>query len=67
MESLKTQAMMGIGMAEGLIEQIAAVESAEELDAAVGPLLQMVMGSIGSAMPADGPEYWEDEEPEEEE
>ena len=67
MEALKTQAMMGIGMAEGLIEQIAAVESAEEFDAAVGPLLQMVMGSFASAMPADGPETWDDEDAEEEE
>ena len=67
MAALKTQAMMGIGMAEGLIEQIAAVETAEEFDAAVGPLLQMVMGSVASAMPADGPETWDDEDAEEEE
>ena len=67
MASMKTQALMGIGMAEGLIEQIASMESAEEFDAAVGPMLQAVMGSIASAMPADDSEDWVDEGAEEEE
>lgn len=46
MAGMKTQAMMGLGMAEGLIEQIATIESAEQFDAAVGPLLQGLMGSL---------------------
>ncbi len=46
MSAMKTQAMMGLGMAEGLIEQIATIESAEQFDAAVGPLLQGLMGSF---------------------
>lgn len=70
MESIKTQAMMGLGMAEGLIEQIATIESAEQFDAAVGPLLQGLMGSIdlGDFADSDDDEgdETENEEPAEE-
>ena len=44
-----------------------AMESAEEFDAAVGPLIQLVMGSVASAMPADDSESWVGEDTEEEE
>ena len=71
---IKTQAMMGLGMAEGLIEQIAAIESAEQFDAAVGPLLQGLMGSLqfgesddseddGKNEPEDEPEDQPESEP----
>jgi hypothetical protein len=63
MESMKTQAMMGLGMAEGLIEQIATIETAEQFDAAVGPMLEGLMGSIDLGDLSDS---GDDEEPEEE-
>ena len=65
MESMKTQAMMGLGMAEGLIEQIATIETAEQFDAAVGPMLQGLMGSMDFGDvedSSDDTEYWETEE-----
>jgi hypothetical protein len=46
---MKGQALMGLAMAEGVIEQIAATETVEELDAAVGPMLQAIMGSLNFA------------------
>ena len=39
----------------------------EDFDAAVGPILQMVMGSIASAMPADDSADWAEEDTEIEE
>ena len=46
---MKGQALMGLAMAEGIIEQIAATETVEELDAAIGPMLQAMMGSLNFA------------------
>jgi len=46
---MKGQALMGLAMAEGVIEQIAATETVEELDAAVGPMLQAIMGNLNFA------------------
>lgn len=46
---MKGQALMGLAMAEGVIEQIAATETVEEFDAAVGPMLQAIMGSLNFA------------------
>lgn len=43
---MKGQALMGLAMAEGVIEQIAATETVEELDAAIGPMIQAMMGSL---------------------
>lgn len=51
MDEVKGQAMMGLAMAEGMIEQVAAVETAEEFDALIGPMLEAVMGSVAQAMP----------------
>jgi hypothetical protein len=66
MAAIKTQAMMGLGMAEGLIDQIATIESAEQFDAAVGPLLQGLMGSIDLGDFADSDDDEEDEDDEDE-
>jgi len=46
---MKGQALMGLAMAEGVIEQIAATETVEELDAAIGPMIQAMMGSLNFA------------------
>ncbi len=44
MAAQKTQIMMFFGMADGLIEQIASLQTSEEFDAAIGPLLAGFMG-----------------------
>ncbi len=49
---IKPQAMLGLAMAEAFVEQMAAIESSEQFDAAVGPMLQSVMGSLAFAPPA---------------
>ncbi len=46
---MKGQALMGLAMAEGVIEQIAATETVEELDAMIGPMLQGIMGNLNFA------------------
>jgi hypothetical protein len=50
-EGLKTQAMFGLGMAEGVIEQVAAMESLEQFDAMMGPMLESVLGMVMEAIP----------------
>lgn len=66
MAEQKTQIMMVFGMADGLIEQIASLQTPEEFDAAVGPLLAGFMG--GGSMSTGGDDDWEmtEEAPEEE-
>ncbi len=44
MAAQKTQIMMFFGMADGLIEQIASLQTPEEFDAALGPMLAGFMG-----------------------
>jgi hypothetical protein len=61
-QELKSQAMFGLAMAEGFVTQLATIESPEEFDAAVGPMLQGLMGNLGSMMPEASGE--EDSEPE---
>ncbi len=58
MAELKGQAAFGLAMAEGIIEQVAVVESAEEFDALVGPMIEAVMGNLSFAVP---PQAGEDE------
>ena len=53
MDEMKGQALMGLAMAEGLIEQVATVQTAEEFDALIGPMIQAMMGSMGSMMEED--------------
>jgi hypothetical protein len=66
MAAQKTQIMMFFGMATGLIDQIASLQTPEEFDAAVGPMLAGFMG--GPSMDMGEEEDWEMEEesPEEE-
>jgi hypothetical protein len=60
---LKPQAMFGLAMAEAFVEQMAAIESSEQFDAAVGPMLQSVMGSLAFAPPPAGEAPPADDEP----
>jgi hypothetical protein len=46
---MKGQALMGLAMAEGVIEQIAATETVEDFDAMIGPMLQGIMGNLNFA------------------
>jgi hypothetical protein len=65
MAAQKTQIMMFFGMADALIDQIASLQTPEEFDAAIGPMLAPFMG--GPSMDIDDEEEWESEEPEIEE
>jgi hypothetical protein len=58
--------MMVFGMADGFIEQIASLQTPEEFDAAIGPMLAPLLGMESMDMGED--EEWEvpEEEPEEE-
>ena len=66
MAAQKTQIMMFFGMADGLIEQIASLQTPEEFDAAIGPLLAGFTG--GHSMNMGEEEEWEmtEEAPDEE-
>ncbi len=61
MAAQKTQMMMFFGMADGLIEQIASLQTPEEFDAAIGPMLAPFMGG-GMGMGMEEEEAWTDEE-----
>ena len=67
MAAQKTQIMMFFGMADGLIEQIASLQTPEEFDAAIGPMLAPFLGAASMGM-MDDDEEWEEPEdvPEEE-
>ena len=49
----KTQSMMFFGMADGLIEQIASLQTPEEFDAAIGPMLAPILGAVSMGMVED--------------
>jgi hypothetical protein len=59
MAAQKTQIMMFFGMADGFIEQIASLQTPEEFDAAVGPMLAPLMGG---EMDYGDEEVWEEPE-----
>jgi hypothetical protein len=61
MAAQKTQIMMFFGMADGLIEQIASLQTPEEFDAAIGPMLAPFMGAASMGM-MGGDEGWEEPE-----
>ncbi len=63
MAAQKTQIMMVFGMVDGLIEQIASLQTPEEFDAAIGPMLAPFMG--GASMGMEDDEAWTDDETEE--
>ncbi len=56
---LKPQALMGLAMAEGFVGQVAAIQTPEQFDAAVGPMIEAVMGNL-AFLPQGG---MEDETP----
>ena len=60
MAAQKTQIMMFFGMTDGLIEQIASLQTPEEFDAAIGPMLAPFMGMATMNMGDD--EEWEEPE-----
>jgi len=66
MAAQKTQIMMFFGMADGLIEQIASLQTPEEFDAAIGPMLAPFLGGVSMDMGADEAWEMEEEAPEEE-
>lgn len=61
MAAQKTQIMMFFGMADALIEQIASLQTPEEFDAAIGPMLAPFMGAVSMGMGEDD-EAWEEPE-----
>jgi len=62
MAAQKTQIMMFFGMADGLIEQIASLQTPEEFDAAIGPMLAPFMGAASVGMMGDDEELEETED-----
>jgi hypothetical protein len=67
MAAQKTQIMMFFGMADALIEQIATLQTPEEFDAAIGPMLAPFMGAASMGMMSDDEEWEEPEEDSEDE
>ena len=60
MAELKGQAAFGLAMAEGIVEQVAVIETVEEFDAMVGPMLDSLMRNFVKAVP---PQSYEEEDP----
>jgi hypothetical protein len=50
-QELKGQAMFGLAMAEGFVTQLSTIETSQEFDATVGPMLQGLIGNIGGFVP----------------
>lgn len=64
MAAQKTQAMMFLGMADGLVNQIASLQTSDEFDASVGQMFGPFLGG-GMGMGMDEEEEWtHEEEPE---
>jgi hypothetical protein len=61
-QEMKGQAMFGLAMAEGFVTQLATIETSEEFDATVGPMLQGILGGMGSFMPGDSDDDYEDDD-----
>jgi hypothetical protein len=55
-QELKGQAMFGLAMAEGFVTQLSTIETSEEFDATVGPMLQGLMGNMQGMMPEEAGE-----------
>jgi hypothetical protein len=51
MQEMKGQAAFAFTMAEGLIQQLSAIETPEDFDAAMGPMIEGLMQNIGSFVP----------------
>ena len=53
MQEMKGQAMFGFAMAEGLVQQLSTIETSEEFDATMGPMIDGLMRNIGNFIPRD--------------
>jgi hypothetical protein len=51
MQELKGQAMFGFAMAEGLVQQLSTIETSEEFDATMGPMIDGFMQNISGFIP----------------
>ena len=64
MQEMKGQAMFGFAMAEGFVQQLSTIETSEEFDATMGPMIDGMMRNIGNFMPkTDETDETEDPEP----
>ena len=50
-QEMKGQAMFGLAMAEGFVTQLDTIETSEEFDETVGPMLQGILNNISDFMP----------------
>ena len=65
MQEMKGQAMFGFAMVEGFVQQLSTIETSEEFDATMGPMIDGLMRNIGNFMPkTDENDETEDPEPE---
>ena len=64
MQEMNGQAMFGLAMAEGFVTQLATIETVEEFDATVGPMIQGLLGSMGGFMPDSSDAEYDDDEDE---
>lgn len=62
MQEMKGQAMFGLAMAEGFVDQLATIETSEEFDSTVGPMLEGMLGNLAGYMPDSSGEGSEDDE-----
>lgn len=62
MQELKGQAAFGFAMAEGFIQQLSAIETPEEFDATMGPMIEGLMQNIGNFVPDMSDAGYEDAE-----
>ena len=64
MQEMNGQAMFGLAMAEGFVTQLATIETVEEFDATVGPMIQGLLGSMAGFMPDSSDAEYDDDEDE---
>ncbi len=50
-QEMKGQAMFGFAMADGLVQQLSAIETAEEFDATMGPMIAGFMQNVSGFIP----------------
>ncbi len=51
MQEMKGQAMFGFAMAEGLVQQLSTIETSEEFDATMGPMIAGFMQNVSGFIP----------------
>ena len=62
MAAQKTQIMMLFGMVDGLIQQIESLETPEDFDAAIGPMLAPYLGGAAMGMMGGDEAAWDEDE-----